>query len=66
MGTLLGFGPFAQPRQNESLLLLQALTGVTAVMILELATVVSERKRAEANLEKLVLELQGALAGLKR
>jgi integral membrane sensor domain MASE1 len=64
-GTLRGLGPFAQSRPNESLLLLQAFMGVTSVMILGLATVVAERKRAEANLEKLVLELQGALSSIK-
>ena len=64
-GTLMGLGPFAQPRQNESLLLLQAFMAVTSVMIMALATVVAERKRAEANLEKLVLELQGALSRIK-
>jgi hypothetical protein len=64
-GTLLGLGPFAQPRQNDSLLLLQAFMGVTSVMILGLATVVSERKGAESNLEKMVLELQTALARIK-
>lgn len=64
-GTLMGFGPFAQPRQNESLLLLQAFMGVTSVMIMGLATVVTERKRAEANLETLVSELQGALGRIK-
>ena len=64
-GTLRGFGPFVQPKQNESLLLLQAFMGVTAVMILALATLVSERKRAEANRENLVLDLQGALSRIK-
>jgi integral membrane sensor domain MASE1 len=64
-GTLRGLGPFAQPGPNESLLLLQAFMGVTSVMIMGLATVVSERKRVEANLEKLVLELQGALGRIK-
>jgi integral membrane sensor domain MASE1 len=64
-GTLRGLGPFAQPGPNESLLLLQAFMGVTSVMIMGLATVVTERKRAEANLEKLVLELQGALSRIK-
>ena len=39
--------------------------GVTSVMIVGLATVVMERKRAEASLEKLVLELQGALSRIK-
>lgn len=50
-GTLEGLGPFAQPQQNESLLLLQAFMGVTSMMIMGLASVVTERKRAEASLE---------------
>ena len=64
-GTLMGFGPFARAQQNESLLLLQAFMGVTSVMIIGLATVATERKRAEANREKLVLELRGALSRIK-
>lgn len=64
-GTLRGLGPFSQPRENESLLLLQAFMGVTSVMIMGLATLVMERKRAEANLEALVLDLQGALGRIK-
>jgi integral membrane sensor domain MASE1 len=64
-GTLMGLGPFVQPRQNDSLLLLQAFMGVTSVMILGLATVVSEQKGAESNLEKMVLELQAALDRIK-
>jgi PAS domain S-box-containing protein len=47
-GTLSGFGPFARETQNESLLLLQAFMGVTAVMTLALAAGVSEDRRAEA------------------
>src|SRR6266487_7130546 len=31
-GTLSGFGPFARPTYDESLLLVQAFTGVTAIM----------------------------------
>lgn len=61
----MGFGPFARAQQNESLLLLQAFMGVTSVMIIGLATVATERKRAEANREKLVLELRGALSRIK-
>jgi uncharacterized paraquat-inducible protein A len=38
---------------------------VTSVMIMGLASVVTERKGVEANLEKLVLELQGALGRIK-
>jgi integral membrane sensor domain MASE1 len=64
-GTLLGFGPFARPTQNESLLLLQAFMGITSVMILALATVVSEHKWAEAGQETLILDLQEALSRIK-
>ena len=57
-GTLLGLGPFVRPTQDASLLLLQAFMGVTSVMIMALATVVSERQR-------LILELQEALNRIK-
>src|SRR5881397_1015558 len=46
-GTLSGFGPFARETQNESLLLLQAFMGVTAIMALALAAGVTEQTRAE-------------------
>ncbi len=52
-GTLHGFGPFVRETQNESLLLLQAYMGVSAVMTLALAAVVAERKRAEEQLRHL-------------
>ncbi len=64
-GTLLGFGPFVGKTQNESLLLLQAFMGVTAVMTMTLATIVSERRRAELDRERLILELQEALSKVK-
>jgi integral membrane sensor domain MASE1 len=64
-GTLMGFGPFAQPTQNESLLLLQVFMGITSVMIMALATVVSEHRRAEAGQETLILDLQEALKRIK-
>ena len=64
-GTLLGFGPFVGKTQNESLLLLQAFMGVTAVMTMTLATIVSERRRAELDREELILELQEALSRVK-
>lgn len=51
-GTLQGSGPFVRATQNESLLLLQAFSGVMAVMTLTLAAVVAERKHAE---EKVML-----------
>jgi signal transduction histidine kinase/CheY-like chemotaxis protein len=46
-GTLQGFGPFARPDQNESLLLLQAFMGVAAVTSEVLAAAVLDRERAE-------------------
>jgi len=64
-GTLLGFGPFARQAQNESLLLLQTFMGITSVMIVALATVVSQHKRAEAGRETLILDLQEALSRIK-
>ena len=54
-GTLRGFGPFARATQNESLLLLQAFMGITAIMILALAAVVAERNRIEAELRHLAV-----------
>jgi diguanylate cyclase (GGDEF)-like protein len=61
-GTLHGFGPFARPTRNESLLLLQAFTGVSAVMILTLAAVVAERRAAMEELRRLAVS--DALTGL--
>jgi integral membrane sensor domain MASE1 len=45
-GTLRGFGPFARPTFNESLLLLQSFQGASAIMTLVLAAAVAERKEA--------------------
>ena len=64
-GTLHGFGPFAQGTPNESLLLLQVFMSVTAVMALALAGVISQRKRAEEDRGRLILELQDALEDVK-
>src|SRR2546422_9620060 len=52
-GTLEGFGPFVGRTPNESLLLLQAFMGVTAVTTLILAAVVAERSRSSAQLRLL-------------
>jgi len=52
-GTLRGLGTFAGASPNESLLLLQAFMGVTALTALAVAAVVAERKRLEAKLERL-------------
>lgn len=54
-GTLRGFGPFVRATQNESLLLVQAFTGVTAVMTLLLAAVVEERMRTEEQMRQMAL-----------
>jgi PAS domain S-box-containing protein len=47
-GTLSGFGPFVRETQNESLLLLQAFMGVTAIMALALAAGMVDQQRAQA------------------
>jgi len=54
-GTLAGFGPFARPTYGESLLLVQAFTGVTAIMTLVLAAAVAERREAEERLRRLAV-----------
>jgi diguanylate cyclase (GGDEF)-like protein len=61
-GTLRGVGAFSRWTQNEALLLLQAFMGVTAVMALALAAVVSERRAAEEQLRH--LSVTDALTGL--
>lgn len=54
-GTLSGFGPFVRRTWAESLLLLQAFAGVTAVMTLVLAAAVAERREAEERLRRLAV-----------
>jgi len=54
-GTLGGDGPFARHSPNEALILLQAFTGVTAVMSLAVAAVVSERKRVGEQMRQLAV-----------
>src|SRR3989441_59727 len=54
-GTLRGFGPFARGTQNESLVLLQAFVGITAVMTLALAAAVAERREVEERLRQLAV-----------
>src|SRR5260370_1996330 len=46
-GALHGVGPFARGTPQDTLLLVQAATGVTSVMALAVAASVSERKRLE-------------------
>jgi integral membrane sensor domain MASE1 len=64
-GTLRGFGPFAVPSPNESLLLLQTFMGVTSVSALTFAAVVSKKRRIEQSRERLLGELQDALTHIK-
>jgi hypothetical protein len=60
LGTLRGYGPFVRDTPNESLLLLQAFMGATAVFDLAFAAVVSRRLRAEGQRERLLRKLQQA------
>jgi MASE1 protein len=64
-GTLRGGGPFAVSSPNESLLLLQAFMGVTSVLALTFAAVVSKKRRIEQSRERLLGELQDALIHIK-
>jgi len=61
-GTLHGFGPFVWGTPNESLVLLQAFMGVTAVTTLVLGAVVAERSRGARQLR--LLAVTDALTGL--
>lgn len=54
-GTLRGFGPFVRATPTESFLLLQAFMGVSALMTLALAAVVTERRQVEERLRQLVV-----------
>ncbi len=49
-GTLRGFGPFVRTSPHESLLLLQTLMGVIAMMAMALSASLFERRRLEAHL----------------
>jgi diguanylate cyclase (GGDEF)-like protein len=49
-GTLHGFGPFVRASPHESLLLLQTLMGVIAMMAMALSASLFERRRLEAHL----------------
>jgi integral membrane sensor domain MASE1 len=64
-GTLLGSGPFARSTPQESLLLLQAFVGGVAVLGLTFAGVMAGRRRAEAEQERLLHELQVSLDHVK-
>ncbi|TMB97739.1 MAG: hypothetical protein E6J42_07300 [Chloroflexi bacterium] len=64
-GTMRGFGPFARDTPNESLLLVQVFMGITAMLAMAFAEVVSERTRIEAKREGTLLELQHAHEHIK-
>ncbi len=57
-GTVSGFGPFANEVLSHGLLYLQIYIAATAVTIMILSTVVSERRSAEEQLHKLNQELE--------
>ena len=57
-GARQGYGPFAQPNPNVSLLLLISFVGTNSLMTLIVAAVISERKRAEEDKSKLGSELE--------
>lgn len=55
LGTTHGYGPFAGPSTNKSLLLLQSFVGIKALMILIFAAEVSERRRQEERTRRLAV-----------
>jgi diguanylate cyclase (GGDEF)-like protein len=54
-GTLKGFGPFIRESPHESLLLLQAFTGLMSVMTLAVAALVKQRRQVEEELRRLAV-----------
>jgi len=57
-GASRGYGPFVQQSPNVSLLLLISFVGTSSLMTLIAAAVMNERRRAEADKDKLASELQ--------
>ena len=53
-----GYGPFVQPSRNVTLLLLTSFVGLSSLMTLLVATVTTERQKAEAEKWKLGSELE--------
>jgi len=54
-GTLHGHGPFQQPTLNESLVLLQAFSGITAATTLGLSADIEQRRQVESQLRDLAV-----------
>jgi diguanylate cyclase (GGDEF)-like protein len=65
VGTLRGFGPFAQTAPNESLLLLQSFMITIAITGLGLAALVSERREVEGELKEANQKLKFSLGELE-
>ena len=61
-GTKMGYGPFARPSANDSLLLLQCFLGLKVVMTLAFAAEVSERRHQEEHTK--LLSVTDPLTGL--
>jgi len=57
-GASKGYGPFVQRSPNVALLLLISFVGTSSLMTLIAAAVMNERRRAEADKDKLASELQ--------
>ena len=55
VGTTHGYGPFARPSPNDSLLLLQSFLSIQALMTLVFAAEVSERRRQEEHAKQLAV-----------
>jgi len=55
IGTTHGYGPFARPSANDSLLLLQSFLSIQALMTLVFAAEVSERRRQEEHAKQLAV-----------
>jgi signal transduction histidine kinase len=65
-GAVRGAGPFIAGTPNESLLLLQAFMGVTSIVAMSLAALVSERRRAQEAAVERALELARSNAELEQ
>jgi PAS domain S-box-containing protein len=57
-GASKGYGPFVQRNPNVSLLLLMSFVGMSSLMTLVVGGVMHERRRAQAEKDKLVTELE--------